>query len=81
MNPLNLQTVFGYLLIAAGLIPGPIPILPGVPLIAAGAELLGPHHPIIRPCRPWLQARGMLNETAKDDFSRDSVLGSSGDRQ
>jgi hypothetical protein len=57
---LNLRNAFGLLLIAVGLVAVPIPIVPGLPLIAAGTALLGHHHPLIRSCRTWLQKRGVL---------------------
>ncbi|HTT22344.1 MAG TPA: PGPGW domain-containing protein [Candidatus Sulfotelmatobacter sp.] len=59
---LNLRNVFGIVLIAIGLVAVPIPIVPGLPLIVAGAALLGHHHPLIRSCRTWLQRRGFLKE-------------------
>jgi uncharacterized protein YqgC (DUF456 family) len=58
----NLRNALGILLIAVGLVAIPIPIVPGLPLIAAGAALLGCHHPLIRYCRTWLQKRGVLKE-------------------
>jgi len=61
--PLSLRNVAGFLLIVAGLAAVPIPILPGLPLIAAGAALLGQDHPFIRSCRAWLQKRGILKES------------------
>jgi hypothetical protein len=45
---LRLRTAAGIVLIVIGMIAVPIPIPPGIPLIAAGAALLGPHHPLIR---------------------------------
>jgi hypothetical protein len=58
--PASLRNVFGFLLIAVGLIGVPIPIVPGLPLIAAGVALLGCEHPLIRSCRTWLQKQGWL---------------------
>jgi uncharacterized protein YqgC (DUF456 family) len=48
------------LLIITGLVLVPIPILPGLPLIAAGAALLGRQHPLIDASMAWLQKRGLL---------------------
>lgn len=42
-------------LIAVGLVAIPIPVIPGIPLIAAGAAMLGSDHPLVRSCRTWLQ--------------------------
>jgi uncharacterized protein YqgC (DUF456 family) len=49
----------GIVLIVAGLIAMPIPIVPGVPLIAAGVAVLGNDHPLVRSCRTWLDVRGI----------------------
>jgi uncharacterized protein YqgC (DUF456 family) len=58
--PLYLRNTLGMLLIVAGLVAVPLPIVPGFALIAAGAAVLGRHHPLIRSCRTWLQKRGIL---------------------
>jgi uncharacterized protein YqgC (DUF456 family) len=60
----TLRTTLGFLLIVAGVIALPIPILPGLPFIAAGATLLGPKHPLIHRCRVWLVQRGFMKDTA-----------------
>lgn len=49
----------GILLIVAGLVAIPVPILPGLPLIAAGAALLAPGHPAVRMAAEWLRSRGL----------------------
>ncbi len=54
-----LRNVCGFALIAVGLVAMPVPIIPGIPLILAGAALLGRDHPIVRSCRTWLQNRGI----------------------
>jgi uncharacterized protein YqgC (DUF456 family) len=48
----------GMALIAAGLVAVPIPVIPGIPLIAAGAALLGSDHPPVRSCRTWFRSKG-----------------------
>ncbi len=58
----SLRNALGLLLIVAGVIAVPVPIIPGFPLIAAGTKLLGRDHPLIRPCRLWLQKRGFLKQ-------------------
>jgi uncharacterized protein YqgC (DUF456 family) len=58
----KLRHAFGILLIAVGLLAVPIPILPGIPIIAVGAALLGSRHPLIRSCRMWLQKRGFFKK-------------------
>ena len=49
----------GIVLIVAGLIAMPIPIVPGVPLIVAGVAVLGNNHPLVRSCRTCLEVRGI----------------------
>jgi uncharacterized protein YqgC (DUF456 family) len=57
-------------LIAAGLVAIPIPVMPGIPLIAAGAAMLGSDHPLVRSCRTWLQRRGIWRqERNKNELS------------
>ena len=46
-------------LIAAGLAAIPIPVLRGLPLIAAGAAMLGGEHPLVRAGKDWLGKRGI----------------------
>ncbi len=52
----------GIVLIAAGALAVPIPLIPGIPLIVAGAAMLGTDHPLIRSGRAWLQDRGILKQ-------------------
>ncbi len=54
----------GIFLIAAGVVSIPIPIIPGIPLIAAGAAMLGNDHTLLRSSRTWLETRGFLNSRA-----------------
>ena len=37
-----------------------LPIIPGIPMIAAGVAMLGRDHPLIRSCQTWLQSKGIL---------------------
>ncbi|MBI5083170.1 MAG: hypothetical protein HZB13_01025 [Acidobacteria bacterium] len=48
------------LLIAAGVVAIPLPVIPGIPLIAAGAAMLGSDHPLVRSGRTWMRSRGLL---------------------
>jgi hypothetical protein len=64
MHP-SLRNAFGMVLIAAGIIVVPIPILPGLPLIAAGAALLGSHHPLIRTAVTWLRKHRYIKEESR----------------
>ena len=45
----HLKLVAGFALIIAGLIGMVLPIIPGIPMLIAGAALLGSEHPLIRP--------------------------------
>jgi uncharacterized membrane protein YbaN (DUF454 family) len=49
-----LRNACGIALIGLGLVAMPLPILPGIPLVLAGAALLGSSHPLIRPFRAWI---------------------------
>lgn len=53
------------ILMVAGLLALPIPVVPGVPFIAAGAALLGNDHPRVRSVRTWLQNRGWWSQKAE----------------
>jgi hypothetical protein len=58
----RIRNAFGILLIITGLIAMPVPIIPGFPLVIAGAAILGRRHPLIRPWWAWLQKRGYVKE-------------------
>ena len=57
-----IRRAFGIVWIAAGVLAIPIPVIPGIPLIAAGAAMLGSDHPLIRSVRTWLRNRGILTQ-------------------
>ena len=44
----NWRNLLGTSLIVAGVIAMPVPLIPGIPLIAAGIAVLGKDHPIAR---------------------------------
>ncbi len=52
----------GMVLIAAGVLAIPIPVIPGIPLIVAGAAILGSDHPLVRSGQSWLRSRGILKQ-------------------
>jgi len=54
----TLRQICGVALIVMGLVAIPVPIIPGLPFIAAGAAMLGSDHYIVRSCRTWLQKSG-----------------------
>ena len=45
----QLQLIGGFVLIICGLLGLILPIIPGIPLLIAGAALLGANHPLVRP--------------------------------
>jgi hypothetical protein len=57
----------GIVLIAAGLLAIPIPVMPGIPLIVAGAAMLGSNHLLIRSARAWLRNRGILTQEKEQE--------------
>lgn len=66
-----LQIAAGLALLAVGIAGLVLPIIPGVPLLVAGAALLGPRHPIVRPFSArwrWWRKRRKMNrrETGVD---------------
>ncbi|MBS1856161.1 MAG: hypothetical protein JST11_12410 [Acidobacteria bacterium] len=58
----DIRRTCGIVLIAVGVLAIPIPVIPGIPLIAAGAAMLGRDHPLIRSGRAWLEDRGILTQ-------------------
>jgi hypothetical protein len=52
----------GIALIASGIAGILLPVIPGIPLLAAGVALLGTDHALVRPCLTWLRKRGILRE-------------------
>lgn len=55
--PPELRNLCGMVLIVLGLIAMPLPILPGIPLVLAGAAMLGHNHPVVRPFADWIRKR------------------------
>jgi len=49
------RTIAGYFLLVIGAIACPFPIIPGIPIIAAGVALLGTDHRVVRAGRAWLE--------------------------
>ena len=66
-RPTILRKACGIGLIVAGLVAIPLPILPGLPLVLAGAAMLGIEHPAIRWCRQWLRNKGIKVLERKQD--------------
>jgi uncharacterized membrane protein YbaN (DUF454 family) len=51
------RTALGSVLLGVGLIGLVLPVIPGIPLLMAGAAILGPEHPLVRPPLTWLGRR------------------------
>ena len=51
----TLRSMGGVTLIGLGLLATVVPIIPGIPLIIAGAALAGPKHPLVRAARERLK--------------------------
>ena len=56
MRP-ELRKACGIALIVIGAIAMPFPIVPGIPIVLAGAAMLGHDHPLVRPFATWLRDR------------------------
>jgi uncharacterized protein YqgC (DUF456 family) len=54
----TVRSAVGVGLLVAGVIGTVLPIIPGIPLFIAGAAVLGPQHPLVRPIAGWLRRRG-----------------------
>ncbi len=54
MSPAARQ-ICGMALVVIGLIAMPLPVVPGLPIVAAGAALLGADHRWVRKARTWLR--------------------------
>ena len=62
---INIRSLCGITLIALGLLAMPIPVIPGLPLVAAGVGMLGPDHPLVRTGRTWLERVGFWKAERK----------------
>ena len=58
----KLRNASGMTLIGVGLLGIVLPFIPGIPLVLAGAAMLGGNHPLVRAGREWLQDRGILKK-------------------
>jgi hypothetical protein len=54
---MGVRKIWGIVLIVAGLILMPVPILPGIPVVLAGIALLDKENRVIRAIRGWLEKR------------------------
>lgn len=60
----RLREISGLALVAVGIAGCLLPLLPGIPLILAGAALLGTDHVLVRRTRGWLEKKGLLKPPA-----------------
>lgn len=64
----HLKVVGGCTLIFVGLLGLVLPIIPGIPILAAGVAILGTDHPIVRPfARRIERLRERYTKRSKDD--------------
>jgi uncharacterized protein YqgC (DUF456 family) len=57
---MTLREISGVALLVAGAAGIVLPIVPGIPLIAAGVAVLGTDHALVRGSWKWLQKKGLL---------------------
>ncbi len=60
----RLREISGLTLVAVGIAGCLLPLLPGIPLILAGAALLGTDHALVRRTRGWLEKKGLVKPQA-----------------
>lgn len=56
----RVREIAGLALVIVGIAGCLLPLLPGIPLILAGAALLGTDHALVRRTRGWLEKKGFL---------------------
>jgi uncharacterized protein YqgC (DUF456 family) len=57
---MGLRAIAGWFLLAVGVLGCLLPIMPGIPLLVAGAALLGSEHWLVRKLQSWLRSKGVL---------------------
>ena len=63
------RKIAGFVFIVAGLVAMPVPVIPGIPLIAAGVAMLGSDNTLVRTGWTWLRNRGIMkNERTKNEL-------------
>jgi uncharacterized protein YqgC (DUF456 family) len=61
------RVAIGVPLIALGLVGLVLPIIPGLPLLAAGLLVIGVDHPRLRPLAEWLRRHHVLRRRPPED--------------
>ena len=57
---MGFRAISGWVLLTIGALGILLPIIPGIPLIAAGVAMLGTDHRLVRAARDWLRRKGVL---------------------
>jgi hypothetical protein len=57
----------GLMLIALGVLGVLLPVMPGIPLLAAGLALIGADHPLRRACMTRLRRWRIISARSEDD--------------
>jgi uncharacterized protein YqgC (DUF456 family) len=60
----RLREISGLALVVLGVAGCLLPIIPGIPFIAAGMAILGTDHALVRRSRGWLEKKGFLKPQA-----------------
>jgi hypothetical protein len=63
----TLRTAGAWTLIFIGVAGCVLPIIPGIPILAAGLAMLGKDHWLVRRCSEWLRKRGIWPREGKKD--------------
>jgi uncharacterized protein YqgC (DUF456 family) len=57
---MSMRALGGWALLVIGLLGTLLPIIPGIPLMAVGAAMLGSDHWLVRSGKGWLRSKGIL---------------------
>ncbi len=57
---MSLRAIGGWALLIIGALGIVLPIIPGIPLMAAGVAMLGSDHWVVRSGKDWLRSKGIL---------------------
>jgi uncharacterized protein YqgC (DUF456 family) len=57
---MSLRAIGGWALLGAGVLGLVMPVIPGIPLLAAGAAMLGSAHWLVCSGKDWLRSKGLL---------------------
>jgi len=57
---MSVRAIGGWALLTIGALGLVLPIIPGIPLMAAGAAMLGSDHWLVRSGKDWLRSKGVF---------------------